>query len=78
MTQINVLERVNITEALEAMIDKTSLLDVLVGLELVCHEKAEHIRQNGHTPSYRDTAKVWDRASNLIDTVARKIDPLNI
>ncbi len=54
---------------LEAEIDKHGLLHVLIGLELVCAEKAEHIRANWQD---KITAKPWDKASNEIGGLARK------
>ena len=64
------MSRPNITEELERLIDASTLLDVLTGLELVCAEKAEHIRRNwqdGHT------AKLWGIASRKIGATARAI-----
>lgn len=58
----------NVTEELEALIDATSLLDVLTGLELVCSEKAEHVRSNWQDKAL---AKLWDRAS--IHTIRRTL-----
>lgn len=65
----------DITEDLEAMIDRHGLLHVITALTCVCGEKADHIRANWQD---RNSALVWQRASNLIDTVARKIDQLGI
>lgn len=56
------------TEVLEALIDKHSLLDVLVGLELVCAEKAEHIRANWQDGQL---AKAWDKAATVCGNAAR-------
>ena len=58
----------DVTETLEALIDQTSLLDVLVGLELVCGEKAEHIRQNWQD---MPLARLWNRCSKVCGTAAR-------
>ena len=60
----------DITETLEAMIDKHSLLHVLTGLQLVCDEKAEHLRSN-----WQDTisAKVWEQDSNKITKILNQI-----
>ena len=58
----------SMTEQLEAMIDSSSLLDVLIGLELVCGEKADHIRVNWQD---RSLAKLWDRASKACGAAAR-------
>lgn len=60
----------DITEALEAMIDRHGLLHVITGLGLVCGEKAEHIRQNWQDSS---TAKAWDGEANRLLALARKV-----
>lgn len=62
------MEKPSITEQLESLIDQTSLLDVLVGLELVCAEKADHIRLNWQDAKL---AKAWDRASKVCGHAAR-------
>ncbi len=54
---------------LEAEIDKHGLLHVLIGLELICAEKAAHIRVNWQDEV---TANLWDKASNKIGELARK------
>lgn len=58
----------DITESLEAMVDKHGLLYVLVGLELVCSEKAEHISQNWQDKSL---ARVWNNAATVCGNAAR-------
>ena len=60
----------NVTETLEALIDKHGLLHVLTGLELVCGEKAEHIRHNWQD---KLTARHWDQASRVCGRAAREI-----
>jgi hypothetical protein len=59
------------TEMLEELIDKHGLQHVLVGLELVCSEKAEHIRMNWQD---QITAKPWDAAAKVCIAAARKVD----
>ena len=61
----------NITEELEALIDATSLQHVLIGLECICGEKAEHIRVNRQDKA---TARPWDAASKLCGKIARHVD----
>ena len=63
--------RPNITEELEKLIDASSLLDILTGLERVCAEKAEHIRVNWQD---KTTARPWDKASRAIGKLARETD----
>jgi hypothetical protein len=67
--------RPNITEQLEALIDGSSLLDVLTGLSLICSEKADHIRDNWQDTT---TARTWRKASNEIEVTVRRIDRLGI
>jgi hypothetical protein len=62
---------VNTVEALEQLTDAESLTHVLTGLEIMCGEKAEHIKVNWQDAK---TARVWNRASKLIGTLARQID----
>lgn len=64
-----------VTEVLEALIDKHGLLHVVCGLDLICGEKAEHIRANWADPAL---AKQWDRASNALYTASKKIEELLI
>jgi hypothetical protein len=65
----------NATQALEAMIDQHGLLFVTTGLELICSEKAEHIRHNWQGSA---GAKPWDKASKAFGRVARQIEPENL
>ena len=51
---------IDIAEVLEQLVDQHGLLHVVTGLELVCAEKAEHIRANWQDAQ---TARVWDRAA---------------
>lgn len=65
----------NITETIEQLIDQSSLLDVLTAIECICGEKAAHLRANWQD---RQSAKVWDKASNLVGETARRVDSLHI
>lgn len=65
-----VKERIDLAEKLEAMVDKHGLAHVLCGLELVCLEKAEHLRSNWQDFT---TDKAWDAASRACYAAARKI-----
>lgn len=53
---------------LEAMVDKVGLRNVLYALEHICHEKAEHLRNNWQD---RTSAGVWNRRGNKLNKVAR-------
>ena len=66
-------DKTNITEELKKLIDATSLLDVVIGLELVCSEKAEHIRVNWQD---KQSANVWDKASTMLRKLARSVTNL--
>jgi hypothetical protein len=50
-------------EALEALVDKHGLLHILTGLEIMCGEKAEHVRSNWQDETL---AKAWDSAGKAI------------
>jgi hypothetical protein len=60
----------DITADLEAMIDAHGLTHVLVGLSLVCFEKAEHLRGIWQD---KTTAKAWDEDGRTIERAARLI-----
>ena len=57
----------NLQDALETLIDATSVTSVLEAIATVCALKADHIRA-----SWQDnqTARVWDRTSQQIDRLA--------
>lgn len=60
----------DITEDLEAMIDKHGLTHVLTGLACVCREKAEHLRSNWQDAA---SARVWTRDAQICDAAAIRI-----
>lgn len=60
----------DITTTLEAMIDRHGLTHVVVGLSLICSDKAEHIRLNWQD---RTTAKMWDADARTLDRAARAV-----
>lgn len=60
----------SLDETLEALIDKHGLLQIVTGLDLICAEKAEHLRVNWQDKA---SARVWDRAANALQTASRKI-----
>lgn len=62
-------------EAIECEMDRSSLQHVLLGLSLICHEKAEHIRVNWQdgTGSNSLLARDWETAGNRLDHVARNL-----
>lgn len=57
----------SLCDALEALIDKHGLLDVVTGLELVCMDKANHIRLNWQD---NGLARVWRAAEKKFQTLA--------
>jgi len=64
-------QETNITYILENLIDSESLLHVLTGLELICLEKADHIRANWQD---KTTAKTWDKDAKTIQSILTKIN----
>lgn len=52
-------DKTDIVIDLEAMVDKHGLLYVVQALELLCHEKAEHLRVNWQD---HNTARAWETA----------------
>ena len=60
-----------IEDNLEHMIDQTSVQDVLNYMADICHEKADHLRNNWQDPA---TAKVWSRAGRMLYSLAAKME----
>lgn len=60
----------DVTSLLEDLIDKHGLQHILLGLELVCGEKADHIGLNWQD---RSLAKAWNTASLKCGKLAREI-----
>jgi hypothetical protein len=58
-------------EALEAVVDRVGIKNVVELLAIICQEKAEHIRTNwqDHT-----TAAVWTRNAATLDGIASKVE----
>jgi len=61
----------SLDEQLEALIDKHSVLDILVSLELLCEEKRLHILANWQD---KVTAAPWHKASIECGKAARKVE----
>lgn len=57
-------------EAVEKLIDADDLQTVLLAIEVICSEKAAHIRHN-----WQDnlTAKRWDKAARVVGRAARDV-----
>jgi hypothetical protein len=60
----------NCTDTLERLIDRHGLVEVTVGLELVCSEKAEHLRVNWQDAK---SAKPWESAARRFIKLAREL-----
>jgi hypothetical protein len=60
----------NLTAALEALVDRHSVADVLLDLAFICAEKGAHIRENWQDSV---TAKSWDKAAAICDKAAAKV-----
>jgi hypothetical protein len=56
--------------ALEAMVDKVGLANVLYALEHICRAKADHIRENWQDDA---TAKTWDFDANKCKGAAARL-----
>ncbi len=56
--------------ALEEMIDKAGVRNVLYAVAHICFAKAEHIRANWQD---KTTAGVWNLQGNMIDSFAGKL-----
>lgn len=54
-------------DALEAMVDKHGLYEVLVAMAVVCGDKADHVQWN-----YQDVnlARKWNSVHNKLQTLA--------
>lgn len=57
-------------DALEAMIDRQSLADVLEAIAAICQGKASHLACNWQD---EDTAKVWESRGDSIRRIASKM-----
>jgi hypothetical protein len=51
---------IDLAEVLEQLVDQHGLLRVVTCLELVCAEKAQHLRSNWQDDR---SAQMWDRAA---------------
>jgi hypothetical protein len=60
----------SLSEQLETLLDKHGLMDVLIALECLCTDKADHIRINWQDNSL---AREWDKYAKLLQTLARKV-----
>jgi hypothetical protein len=62
-------------DALESLIDQSTLPEVLADLAHVCGEKAEHLRANWQDEV---TARQWEKAADCIDKAAARIMGLGL
>jgi len=53
-----------IDDALEALVDKASLGDIITALEDICYGKADHLRSNWQDEA---AAKDWEKAGKALD-----------
>ena len=58
---------INDPEALEAMVDRNNLGDVLQGLAEICYGKGAHIRETWQDPTL---AGLWNKAGRAIERLA--------
>lgn len=64
-----------VADILEPIVDKHGLLSVVTALQLMCEEKAMHIRTNWQDDGL---AKEWDKASRHFERSLRGIADLTI
>jgi len=66
MTQIEfeVREQQRFEEEIESIIDHKGIAAMLNAMANICHEKAQHIRENWQDD---ETAKVWDKNGSKIN-----------
>lgn len=65
------MEKIDMVETLESHVDNSSLLDVMVALELLCIEKADHIRMNYGNEAL---AKAWERKGRVCYRAAKSLE----
>lgn len=58
-------------EALEAMVDRHGLTQVLIMLHHICGEKAEHLRSNWQDDA---SAKYWEQDARRIEKAAVSVN----
>lgn len=57
-------------ETLERMVDRYSLGEMLVALDVIAGDKADHLRANWQD---KVSARVWERARSKVSTVAAAV-----
>lgn len=65
------MNRAELAEQVERLVDATTLSAVLRALTEVCRGKAEHLRANWQDEA---TARSWDYAGRVIDRAESRID----
>ena len=58
-------------ETLEQLIDANGLAETLEAIQVICSEKADHLRANWQDDV---SARAWDRAAVLIERIVAKIN----
>ena len=61
----------NLAEVTEMLVDRHTVGDVLLALELICAQKAEHLRHHWQDSI---TAKAWDRAGAICGRASLKVE----
>ena len=54
--------------ALETLLDRVGLFEMLIALSVICGDKADHIRVNWQDER---TARAWDEARGRLETTAK-------
>jgi len=73
MSKGNSLQYAADQDRIEQVVDSWNVETVLLMLETVCYEKAEHLRTNWQDPT---TAKQWERCAARIARCAHAIDKI--
>lgn len=59
----------NVADELEQILDSSNLPAILEALAQICHEKAEHIRENWQD---EPLARKWNRAGKALETTSTR------
>lgn len=65
------MDEQKLRDAIEALIDKTTLCAVIDALATVCDEKASHIRE---TWQDNETARAWDDAGGKLAKLGTRVE----
>jgi len=64
-------ENHEILDALETIVDHSSICEVVENLAHICYEKAEHLEMNWQD---HETAKLWSKYGKILCKTAEKLE----